>query len=140
MVPPQLTDEERRLFEELAAASTFDPRRRSMTYATRSASTLARPCASDLESFAAAARAAPDLVRRLVALGLLEPHARRRRPAAGSPRAQLAARRPDPAAARRAVASTTPPSASCSTCSTASPSSRRLCAAAPDAQEAGQWT
>jgi curved DNA-binding protein len=27
MVPPKLTDEERRLFEELAAASTFDPRR-----------------------------------------------------------------------------------------------------------------
>ncbi|WP_084965489.1 DnaJ C-terminal domain-containing protein [Thermoactinospora rubra] len=29
MVPPRLTDEERRLFEQLAAASTFDPRRRS---------------------------------------------------------------------------------------------------------------
>jgi curved DNA-binding protein len=28
MVPPTLTDEERRLFEQLAAASTFDPRRR----------------------------------------------------------------------------------------------------------------
>jgi curved DNA-binding protein len=28
MVPPSLTDEERRLFEQLAAASTFDPRRR----------------------------------------------------------------------------------------------------------------
>ena len=27
MVPPKLTDEERRLFEELAAVSTFDPRR-----------------------------------------------------------------------------------------------------------------
>jgi curved DNA-binding protein len=28
MVPPSLTDDERRLFEELAATSTFDPRRR----------------------------------------------------------------------------------------------------------------
>jgi curved DNA-binding protein len=28
MVPPRLTDQERRLFEELAAVSTFDPRRR----------------------------------------------------------------------------------------------------------------
>jgi curved DNA-binding protein len=27
MVPPSLTDEERRLFEQLAAASDFDPRR-----------------------------------------------------------------------------------------------------------------
>jgi curved DNA-binding protein len=27
MVPPTLTDEERRLFEQLAATSTFDPRR-----------------------------------------------------------------------------------------------------------------
>ncbi|HEX4220304.1 MAG TPA: DnaJ C-terminal domain-containing protein, partial [Acidimicrobiales bacterium] len=29
MVPPRLTDEERRLFEELAATSHFDPRRSS---------------------------------------------------------------------------------------------------------------
>jgi curved DNA-binding protein len=28
MVPPRLTDDERRLFEQLAAVSTFDPRRR----------------------------------------------------------------------------------------------------------------
>jgi curved DNA-binding protein len=28
MVPPRLSDEERRLFEQLAAVSTFDPRRR----------------------------------------------------------------------------------------------------------------
>ena len=28
MVPPQLSEEERRLFEQLAAVSTFDPRRR----------------------------------------------------------------------------------------------------------------
>ena len=28
MVPPELTDDERRLFEQLAAISTFDPRRR----------------------------------------------------------------------------------------------------------------
>jgi curved DNA-binding protein len=28
MVPPRLTDEERRLFEQLASTSTFDPRRR----------------------------------------------------------------------------------------------------------------
>lgn len=27
MVPPTLTDEERRLFEELSASSTFDPRK-----------------------------------------------------------------------------------------------------------------
>ena len=33
MVPRKLTDEERRLFEELAAYSTFDPRRRPMSYA-----------------------------------------------------------------------------------------------------------
>jgi curved DNA-binding protein len=29
MVPPRLGDEERRLFEQLAATSTFDPRRQS---------------------------------------------------------------------------------------------------------------
>jgi curved DNA-binding protein len=29
MVPPRLSDEERRLFEQLAATSTFDPRRQS---------------------------------------------------------------------------------------------------------------
>jgi curved DNA-binding protein len=28
VVPAKLTDEERRLFEQLAAVSTFDPRRR----------------------------------------------------------------------------------------------------------------
>jgi curved DNA-binding protein len=27
MIPPELTDEERKLFERLAAVSTFDPRR-----------------------------------------------------------------------------------------------------------------
>ncbi|MCW2766659.1 MAG: hypothetical protein JWO11_2618 [Nocardioides sp.] len=36
-------------------------------------SSLARPLALDLESFARVARVHPQLVRRLVALGLLEP-------------------------------------------------------------------
>ena len=33
MVPPRLSHAERELFEQLAAVSDFDPRRRPMTYA-----------------------------------------------------------------------------------------------------------
>jgi curved DNA-binding protein len=36
MVPPRLTDRERELFSELAAASTFDPRRSPVEGARRS--------------------------------------------------------------------------------------------------------
>ena len=99
MVPAEPTEAERRLFEQLAAASALRPEEAAMTYAwSGSPGPLLDP-----DSFARACGLHPDLVRRLVALGLLE--------AAGDasgrlwlPRSQLAVVAAHPAAARRALA------------------------------------
>jgi hypothetical protein len=70
MVPARLTDAERRLFSELAATSTFHHEEGVVTHAM--IRYQHRACL-DLDAFARAASLHPDLVRRLVALGLLEP-------------------------------------------------------------------
>ena len=57
---------------------------------------------STSDAFARPAGLHPELVRRFVALGLLDADAGRRRASCGSPRAQLRRGRPHPAAARRA--------------------------------------
>ena len=117
-----LTDDERRLFEELGDGVHVRPEAADDDAVRTSPD--ARPCASTWTRFARVAGLHPDLVRRFVALGLLEAT----RDAAGAPvvHAHPAPRGgPDPTAARRALPSTTPRSASSSTCSTGSPAGER---------------
>ena len=102
----KLTEEERRLFEQLAAVSTFDPRRRSMTILPHQA----RRVWTWRRSPGPPARI-PDLVRRLVVLGVLEATARRRRPAL-VPAARAAGHGAGSSACARASPSTTPRSGS----------------------------
>ena len=74
MVPPHLTRRERKLFEELAAESTFDPRRHHDRSAALQCSPAPQPVAlpADLETLARRSSVHPDLIRRFVALGLLD--------------------------------------------------------------------
>ena len=69
MVPPQLTDEERRLFGRAGDGLELRPEAVAVTRA------LANSRGLDLDTFSRAAGMHPERVRWLVALGLLEAHA-----------------------------------------------------------------
>ena len=73
--PASSSGEERKLFEKLAHSSKFDPRKVTSSAAAMSAQRMYALVAAprlDVEAFARATGIHPDLVTRLVALGLLD--------------------------------------------------------------------
>ena len=85
-VPKKLTRKERELFERLASTSKFNPRKeplmsRTAATMTRAGSRLATRGAGlvGIDSLAAEAGIHPELARRLIGLGLLEPRRRHSR-------------------------------------------------------------
>ena len=127
--PKKLTDEERELFERLASASKFDPAEGALMTPRRSATTrtgtrLATRGAGlvGIEALAREAGLHPELVRRLFALGLLEPRGgTRAAPLFRARRRALLARAC--AAAPRPGPRTTPAPCSPASCSRGSTSS-----------------
>ena len=109
MVPPNLTDRERELFEQLKRASAYNPRRSIIDPGPRC------PARLDLAMVAASSATHPELVRRFVELGLV-PATQDSPDGCGSPRP-----RPNwyvgSCDCTPTCRSTTPPLLSSSTCS-----------------------